>query len=67
MELFNRLLAAIPEQHGTAPPSDQQLADSHPHNCLCSHCISMEPPESTEQADQSNQLFEESILNENHD
>lgn len=60
LEMFNKLMDAAPTVYGEHPPTDAQLADSHQQDCLCSHCTSLESPEHTEK---SNDLWEQSILN----
>nr|BDD45482.1 hypothetical protein 6 [Desulfobulbaceae bacterium] len=66
VDTFHELIDQPAVQHGTPPPSDQQAAESHPDNCHCIACFDHYHGEQ-EQADDSNQLWNDSILNENHD
>ena len=59
VDTFHRLIGELPIQHGTPPPSDEALANSHHPDCLCSHCLAFE---SIEQED-NNQLWIDSIIN----
>ena len=64
---LNRLTNSEPTQHGTPPPSDQTTAESHPTSCKCCACWDSQHPESEDNDEQNNALWESSILNENTD